>query len=120
MPKFLITVSISTTALWVILIYLLFNTQPSTYPSIFLFIIVLFLTLSFTFSIPIYLFLRKKLPKFEAIKLLYRRGLKWGMFLSFGITGTLFLKALDLLNLLNFGLFLLLYIGLFWQTIGKK
>ena len=120
MPKFLITVFTFTTVLWITLIYLLLNTQPSTYPSIFLFVIILFLTLSFTLSVPIYLFLRKKLPKFEAIKLLYRKGLKWGMFLSFGIVGTLFLKALDLLNLLNFGLFLLLYIGLFWQTLGKK
>lgn len=120
MPKFLVTIFVFSTALWITLVYLLLNTQPSTYTSIFLFVIILFLTLSFTLSIPIYFFFKKKLPKFEAKKLLYRKGLKWGMFLSFGIVGTLFLKALDLLNLLNFGLFLLLYAGLLWQTIGKK
>lgn len=120
MPKFLVTILVFTSVLWVTLVYLLLNTQPSTYTSIFLFIIILFLTLSFTLSIPIYFFLKKRFPRFKEIKLLYRKGLKWGMFISFGIVGTLFLKALNLLNLLNFGLFLLLYAGLLWQTIGKK
>lgn len=120
MPKFLITITTLVVILWGILVYLILGTQPNNYTSIFLFLIVLFLTLSFTFSIPIYFFLRKKLPKFEYIKLLYRKGLKWGMFFSLGIMGGLFLKALNLLNLLNFGLFLLLYIGIFYQTVGKK
>ena len=120
MPKFLITIITLVGILWGILVYLIFGTQPNNYTSIFLFLIILFLTLSFTFSIPVFFFLKKKFPKFEVIKLLYRKGLKWGMFFSLGITGGLFLKALNLINLLNFGLFLLLYIGIFYQTLGKR
>jgi len=85
-----------------------------------MFLGVLFLCLGLTLSFPFYFIYTKTLPNFTNLKLLYRKGLKWGMFISFGITGLLFLKALNLINLLNAGLFGLLWVGIFFQIKGKK
>lgn len=120
MPKFIKFVGVINILLWSLFIFLVLTTLPNSYTNIFLFLSVLFLSLGFTFSFPFYLFYTKKLPNFTNLKLLYRKGLKWGMYLSFGITGFLFLKALNLINLLNAGLFLLLFIGIFFQIKGKK
>ena len=120
MPKFIKFVVVLAVLLWVWLAFLVLKTLPNSYVSIFLFLGVLFLALSFTISLPFYFIYCKKLPNFTNLKLLYRKSLKWGMFISFGVVGLLFLKALNLINLLNSGLFGLLWIGIFFQIKGKK
>jgi len=120
MPKFIKFVGVLTILLWSLLITLVFTTLPNSYTSIFMFLVVLFLCLGFTLSLPFYFIYTKKLPNFINLKLLYRKGLKWGMFISFGVVCFLFLKALNLINLLNIGLLLLFYIGIFFQIKGKR
>jgi len=120
MPKFIVFMLVLTVFLWGCLAYLIFSTLPSTYTNIFMFLGVLFLCLGLTLSFPFYFIYTKQLPNFTNLKMLYRKGLKWGMFISFGITGLLFLKALNLINLLNAGLFGLLWVGIFFQIKGKK
>lgn len=120
MPKFIKFVGVVTILLWSLFIFLVLSTLPNSYTNIFMFLSVLFLCLGFSFSFPFYFIYTKKLPNFTNLKLLYRKGLKWGMFISFGITGLAFLKALNLINPLNAGLFILLYIGIFFQIKGKR
>lgn len=85
-----------------------------------MFLICVFLALGVTFSFPLFFVFHKKTPGFVDMRVLYRKSLKWGMFLSSGIVGVLILKSFDLLNLLNFGLFLLLYTGIFYQIKSKR
>lgn len=120
MPKFIKFFLVVNALLWGWWVFLLLGTTPSSYNPIFLFLGVLFFSLGLTLSFPFYLIYRKKLPKFTNLKLLYRRALKWGMFISFGIIGLAFLRALNLINILNAGLFGLLYVGIFVQIKGKK
>lgn len=120
MPKFIKFIAVVTVLLWGWLTFLINKTMPSSYTSIFLFLSVLFLALSFSFSFPFYVIYKKRLPNFTNLKLLYRKSLKWGMFISFGVVGIAFLKALNLINLLNAGLFALLWVGIFFQIKGKK
>ena len=95
-------------------------TAPSSFYNIFVFLSLLFVALSFTFSIPIYFFLYKMAPSFTNLKILYRRALRWGTFFSFGVIGTLGLKAFNLINMLNYGLFLILYISVFFSIKGRR
>ena len=120
MPRFMYSVFVSLVFLWSTVVYLIFKTAPNSYLSILSFLIILFLALSFTFSIPLFFYQKKVHPKFKNVKFLYRKGLKWSLFVSFGIVSFLFLKALDLINLLNFGLFLLLYTGILYQIKSKR
>ncbi|MFZ2664372.1 MAG: hypothetical protein WAX66_03350 [Patescibacteria group bacterium] len=120
MPKFIKFIGVLTIFLWSLFITLVLTTLPNSYTNIFMFLAVLFLCLGFTLSLPFYFIYIKKYPNFINLKLLYRKGLKWGMFVSFGITGLLFLKALNLINLLNTGLLGLLWIGIFFQIKGKR
>ena len=120
MPKFMTSIIVVSTLLWTFLIYLVVGTLPNSYSTIFLFLGVLFFATGFTLSIPFYFIYRKKLPNFTNTKLLYRKSLKWGTFIGFGVVGTAFLKALNLINPLNVGLFFLLYAGIFFQTKGKR
>lgn len=120
MPKFLYSIYVITLFMWSILAFLLFNTSPNNYPSIFIFLFVLYGALGFTLSLPFYYFLTFKFPNFTNPNILYKRALKWGLYISSGVAIFLLLKSLDLLNLLNGGLFILLYIGFFFQLKGKK
>jgi len=120
MPKFIKFPIVVNVFLWALWIYLLLGTSPGSYKPIFLFLGVLFLALGLTLSFPFYFIYHKKLSNFTNLKLLYRRGLKWGMFISFGVAGFGFLRALNLVNLLNAGLFGLLYLGIFIQLRGWR
>jgi hypothetical protein len=107
--------------LWVWWAYLLFfGISPDSYSEIFLFLGVLFFALGLTFSFIFYFIYLKKFPNFTDMRVLFRRALKWGFFISFGFIGAAFLKALNIINLLNAGLFGLLCLATFVQLRGKK
>lgn len=100
--------------------YLLFFNAGGTYTSIFLFILSFFIAFGFTLSIPTYLFMKKKNPDFVAENIIYRKASKYALFISFGIAGLMFLRAFKIMSLLNGGLFLLLYVGIFYQLKSKR
>jgi len=116
MQKFLYSVIFVTVLTWSGFFYLIFKIAPTSYPIIFLFLLDLFVAIASLVSIPLYFIFEKKFTGFVDKRKLYRRALKWAFFISFGVVGLLFLKALNLINLLNLGLFLLLYLGIYTQT----
>ncbi len=120
MPKFIKFLIVINVVLWLLWGYIILSSNPSSYKNIFLFLFILFFALSLTISFPISYIHHKRLPNFTSPRILYRQGLKWGMFFSFGVVGLAFLKALNLINFLNAGLFILLYVGIFFQIRGKK
>lgn len=121
MPKFFRFSLIITIILWWFWLYLLFfGISPSTYKEIFIFLGVLFFSLGLTLSFPFYFIYIKKYPKFTDVRMLFKRALKWGFYISFGVVGIAFLDAFKIITLLNTGLFGLLYIGIFFQLKGKK
>jgi glucan phosphoethanolaminetransferase (alkaline phosphatase superfamily) len=120
MPKFFYSIILVIVLAWGLLALLVLRGSPDTYPSIFLFITVLFIALGFSLSIPIYLSLKRKNPEFANNNLLYKKGLKYALFIAFGISGIAFLRAFRILSLLNVGLFMLLYLGFFYQLKSKR
>lgn len=120
MPKFLYTVIILNVLSWGFFIYLTNFVKPINYLNIFAFLGSLFLALGFSLSILFFYYLKRIHKDFSDSRILYRMSFKRGMFISLGIMGLAFLKAFHLLNLLNTGLFLLLYIGFFYQMKSKR
>jgi len=110
MPRFFVSVFVLVFILWGVFLYLLLKTAPVSFSSIFIFLVVLFLALGMSLSIPGFFILRAKSRAGYFIpKEVFRRSLKWSMFVSFGVIGFLSLRAFDILNMLNGGLFFLLY-----------
>jgi len=67
-----------------------------------------------------FLFYKKRYKNFTDLGVLYKRGLKWGFFLSFGVVGVAFMDAFRLIHWLNLSLFGILYIGFFIQLRGRR
>jgi hypothetical protein len=88
--------------------------------SILGFILILFFTLGLTCSTVLVGYLSKKRKDLTSSKFVARKSLKWGFFISFGITGIAFLKAFSLLNLVTLPLYLLLYGVLYFQIRGNR
>lgn len=120
MPKFFYSVILALIASWGFIFYLIFTVPAGSYTVIFLFIGALFIALSFSFSIPLYRYLKRKTPDFLNENLLYRNSLKYSAFIAFGISGIAFLRAFKIISLLNMGLFMLLYLGIFYQLKSKR
>jgi hypothetical protein len=120
MPKFFYSVILMLILTCGELVFLVLKGSPDTYPSIFMFLFTLFVALGFLLSIPFYFLLKRKTPEFTNVNLLYRKGLKYGMFVAFGLIGLAFLRAFRILSLLNIGLFMLLYLGIFYQLKSKR
>lgn len=120
MPKFFYSVIILLVVSWGFVFYLVGKVDPSSYIPIFIFIAALYISMSLTLSVPIYFLLKRKKPSFLSENLLYRKSLKYGSFISFGISGIAFLRAFKIVSLLNAGLFMLLYLGIFYQLKGKR
>lgn len=116
--KFSIFLNVVLWVLWFVLLF--FWISPDTYMEIFLFLGVLFLCLGLSFSFPFYFFYKKKYPKFTDLKQLFRRALKWGFFISFGIVTIAFLRAFHIDTLLNIGLVGIFYIAVFVHLRGRK
>ena len=107
--------------LWVFWCYLLFfGISPDKYFNIFLFLVTLLFALGLTFSHLFFLFYKKRYKNFTDLGVLYKRGLKWGFFLSFGVVGVAFMDAFRLIHWLNLSLFGILYIGFFIQLRGRR
>jgi len=107
--------------LWILWFFLLFSwISPDTYTEIFLFLGVLFFCLGFSFSFPFYFIYLKKYPKFTDLRMLFKRALKWGFFISFGFVVLAFLKAFHLITVLNVGLVGIFLIAMFFQMRGRK
>lgn len=120
MPKFFYSIFVVLSFSWGTFLYLLFNGSAGSYSSIFLFIFSFFIAFGFSLSIPIYLLAKKKKPEFINNNVTYRKSLKIALFVSFGIAGILLLRAFRIVTLLNGGLFLLLYVGIFYQLQSKR
>ena len=74
-----------------------------------------------TLTLSLLLFaLRYDSTKRSGPKLSYRMNFKWAMLIGFIATGTLGFSAFDLLNALNYGLFLLLCVGIFYWMKGFR
>jgi hypothetical protein len=120
MPKFIRTVAIFALVSWVFVAFLILRSAPDSYVNIAIFLIAVYAALDSTLSIPFYLIYRKKLSNFTDQRVLFKMSSKWPAFISFVVIGTLFLKAFQLINLLNAGLFTLLSVGIFFQIRGRK
>jgi hypothetical protein len=120
MPKFFYSVIFAVLLSWGFIAYLVLVVPAGSYTAILLFITVLFVALSLSLSIPIYFYLKKKNPDFLNKNLLYRRSFKYSAFIAFGISGIAFLRAFKIISLLNMGLFMLLYVGIFYQLKSKR
>jgi hypothetical protein len=121
MPKFVKFSIFLTVVFWLLWLYLLFfGISPGTYREIFLFLGVLFISLGFTLSFPFYFIYRKRYPKFTDVRVLFKRALKWGYYISFGFIGVALMDAFHIVKVLNIGLFGLLCVGIFFQLKGKK
>jgi hypothetical protein len=113
-PKFFYSIFLLLFLLWGGLIAFVLTVSPSKFLTIAGFLTLLFIALSFTFSLPIYKY-RKAKSLLSGARMIYRKSLRWGFFYSFLVTGTLGFKAYDLINPLNYGMFLLLCLGIyFW------
>ena len=120
MPKFLYTVFAITAGLWAIVYFFGDRVAPDNLLNIFVFLILIYFALTVTFSIPLFFLFQRKAKSFTDLRKLYRESAKWGAFISFGVVGTLGLKAFDLINPLNYGLFLVLYVVGFFQVRSKE
>lgn len=120
MHKFIYTILIICLALWGLFAYILFNVSPESFQGILVFIIVLMFAMSFTFSVPIYIFYYKRAPTFSNLRYLYRKSLKWGLFLGAGICGYLLLRILKVDTLVNVGLLVLLVVSIGSFLKGRR
>jgi len=120
MPQFLYTVLFLTIVFWYAFISYIFGYAPDGIFRILIFTVLLFLSLSTTLSVPFYFYLCKKAPTFTNLKFLYRKGLSWGSFISFGFISLLIFKGFNLFNPINLGLFTVLYLLIFLQIKGKR
>lgn len=121
MPKYVKFSIFICVLLWVWWLYLLFfGITPDYYMSIFLFLGVLLFSLGLTFSFVFYFIYLKKYPNFTDFRILFRRALKWGFFISSGIVIVALAKALKIITPINLGLFGLLYLAALLQLRGKK
>ncbi len=115
MPSFLWTIVFFCIFLWSCFGYILVWLAPTSFSTIIGFLGVFFLATSFTLSLPLFFLIRAK--SYHAVtntRTIYRRALAWGGFGSFGVTGLFTLRAFDIFNILNGGLFCLLYIGIYF------
>lgn len=120
MPKFLYTVIFLNIISWGTWAYRLINTKPDSTFNILIFLATFFTSLSLTLSLPIYLYFHKKAPNFTNVRFLYRKSLKWSLFFSSGILLLLTLKAFGVMNTLNAGLLIIIYITVFMHFKKKN
>jgi hypothetical protein len=120
MPKFVRTIIVLAVVSWVFVAILIIQSAPNSYLNIALFLTTLYIALDSTLCIPFYLVYRKRLVNFRDQKVLFKMSSKWPALISFCLVGLLFLKAFNLINLLNAGLFALLCTGIFFQIKGRK
>ncbi|RJR26921.1 hypothetical protein C4561_04045 [candidate division WWE3 bacterium] len=94
--------------------------MPDTLLTIGMFLTLLFFALSLTFTTIIFLIFHKTHSRLSAPKKLPGRSLKYGFFMGLVVAGTLGFKAFDLINPLNYGLFLVFCILIYFQLRSPK
>ena len=120
MPKFIYTIIFLSIVSWIGLYRYIDTTPPASIDKIIIFLAIMFAAITLTLSLPIYFYYYSKVPTFSNLRFLYRKSFKWALFASFGIVFYLGLKAFDLDNAINVGLFLVLYFLLFSQIRGRR
>jgi drug/metabolite transporter (DMT)-like permease len=121
MPKFVKSAIIFSLILWILWFYFLFfGLSPKSYKEIFIFLGVLFLAVGMSLSFPFYFIYKKKYKNFTDMGILYKRALKYGFLISFGLIGIALMQAFNIVTVLNVSLFALLYVGVFMQVGGKR
>ncbi|MBN1162862.1 hypothetical protein JXA34_03930 [Patescibacteria group bacterium] len=114
MYNFLYSVIIVNIVLWVCVLLVLLFVPPNTFINIFVFLFLAMLAIGVTASLSIFKFRTSK-QQWSGPRLLFRKSLRWGIFVGFFVAGTLGFKAFDLINPLNYGLFMLINLGIyFW------
>lgn len=120
MPTFMYTVIFASIMLWAFLYRFMGTVAPDGFSNIFTFLALLFLAVSLTLSMPIYFYLQAKAPTFSNLRYLYRKSLRWSMFLALGPVFYLGLRAFNLDNLINTILYFVLYLLVFLQLRTKR
>jgi hypothetical protein len=54
------------------------------------------------------------------MRILYKRALRYGFLISFGLVGVALMQAFKIITVLNVSLFALLYVGIFMQMGGRR
>lgn len=93
---------------------------PTSIINILFFIFYLLLTFGVSISLIIFLVKKRRAVTPQRIQDTFNFSLKWGFFIALGLMGTLGLNAFELINPLNFGLFILFYLAIFLQIKDKK
>jgi hypothetical protein len=120
MPKFIYTIIVLTLLSWLGFYRYISTTEPESLFRIITFLLIAFIALTLTISLPIYFYQHAKVPAFSNLKFLYRRGLKWSAYFSFGIVFLAALWIFDLANIINVALFIILYVLIFTQLRGRR
>ena len=120
MPKFLYTVIFANLALWFLWARHLLQTKPETPLNIITFLLLLFGAISLTLSILFYFYFHIRAKDFTNLRFLYRKGLKWGIYLSSCFVGFLAMRAFKIASLVNLGLFIVLYIVIYFQMKKRR
>jgi hypothetical protein len=115
MPKFLYTVTFFTIGFWAAVAFVIYRLPPATFLNILILLVLLFFALSLSLSLLLFAYYSKRLPPKTDSHVLYKKNLKWGLFISFGIIGFMTLRAFTLVNIFTGGLFLLFYVALYFQ-----
>lgn len=110
MPKFLYTVILLVVILWGIVYRLVNGFSPESSLIVLLFLVVLFFALALTLSIPVYVVLLKRAPRFTVLREIYRKAIRISLYISFGIILMLILRWLNLFNPITFVLFIAFYL----------
>jgi hypothetical protein len=114
MPSFLRKNIFLNSIFWLICIAYLGMVSPDDFFRIAIFLGLFFVSVSLSFSFVCFSNLRKRIDR-TGDRLVYKKSLRWGAFIGFLTTGSLGFAALDLINFVNYGLFLLFCLGIyFW------
>lgn len=120
MPGFIYTIIVISIGFWAFIIRWMITTRPETPVNILTFLVLLFFALSLTFSLLFYYYFYRISPTLIKLRAVYRRGAKWGFFLSAGIVFLLGMKAFKVFNIINLLLFGVLYYALYIQLRAKR
>jgi hypothetical protein len=94
--------------------------RPDSLQNVALLLLFLFFAATLTLSIMLYFFFYRQAQKYTNLRMVYRRGLKWSIYISLGLVFILGMRALDVYNLLNLGLFIILYYAIYLQIRTKR
>jgi hypothetical protein len=119
MPRFMYTIIFLSCVLWLVTGVWVFMVTPDSITKIFVLLFIIFCAISLSLSVPIFFAEIKRAHHHGLEKPTYRRSLRLSMFIGLFITGTLGLKAFNLVNVINVILFLILC-GTIFPFVIKK